>query len=332
MRDGPMIPGSLPPALAVVLVTPGSFDDVRKIVRCLRKQTVRDQIELLIVTRSCAAFGSNPDELAGFGRVELIECEDLSRVADAKVLAVRRATAPVIAFAEDHCFPEADWGEALLAAHGEGWAGVGPSVRNANPSTALSCSAYLMHWAPWIEPTSAGAAPTTAWHNSSYRRAVLLDLGDDLARLLVVEGFLQAALRRRGHQLYVEQAARVSHMNVSRGAAWVGHEFWGGRLYAGQRVRWERWSWLRRVQYAAGSPLIPMVRLWRLLRILQRGGRLTEFFPRALPLVAVGLLVHALGEATGYLFGGGNAERHYSRYEMYRARDLAPRDLAVMRE
>ena len=325
-------PGSVPPALAVVLVTPGSFDDVRKIVRCLRKQTVGDQIELLIVTRSCAAFGSHPDELAGFGRVELIECRDLSRVADAKVLAVRRATAPVIAFAEDHCFPEADWGEALLAAHVEGWAGVGPSVRNANPSTALSCSAYLMHWAPWMERTSAGAAPTTAWHNSSYRRAVLLDLGDDLARLLVVEGFLQAALRRRGHHLCVEPAARVSHMNVSRGAPWVGHEFWGGRLYGGQRVRWERWSWLRRVQYAAGSPLIPMVRLWRLLRILQRGRRLSEFFPRALPLVAVGLLLHALGEATGYLFGGGNAERHYSRYEMYRARDLTPRDLAVMRE
>ena len=330
MIDTPMIEPSTP-ALSVVLVTPGSFQDVRKVVRCLRMQTIRDRIELLIVTRSCAAFGSVPDELAGFGRVELIECGDLSRVADAKVIAVRRATAPVIAFAEDHCFPESYRGEALLAAHGEGWAAVGPSVRNANPSTALSCSAYLMHWAPWMEPTPAGEAPTTAWHNSSYRLAVLLGLGDDLARLLVVEGFLQAALRRRGHHLCVEPAARVSHMNVSRGAAWVGHEFWGGRLYAGQRMRWERWSWLRRVQYVAGSPLIPVARLSRLLRRLHRAGRLTEFVP-ALGLVSVGLILHSLGEVTGYLSGVGDAETRMSHYEMYRALHLAPRDLAAMRE
>jgi hypothetical protein len=238
----------------------------------------------------------------------------------------------VIAFAEDHCFPESDWGEVLLAAHHAGWAGVGPTVRNANPATALSRSGYLLHWAPWMEPVSAGATTGLAWHNSSYRRAALLELSADLPHLFAGETFLQAALRGRGHQLYLEPAARVSHMNVSRGAPWLGNGFWGGRLYAAQRVRYERWSWPRRAQYTAGSPLIPMVRLWRLLRILHRGGRLTEFFPRALPLVAVGLLVHALGEATGYLFGGGNAERHYSRYEMYRARDLAPRDLAVMRE
>jgi hypothetical protein len=331
MIDTPLVDPSTP-ALAVVLVTPGSFQDVRKVVRCLRLQTIRDRIELLIVTRSRAAFGADPEALAGFGRVELVEIGEFSSIAAAKAIAVGRATAPVIAFAEDHCFPEPDWGQALLAAHGAGWEGVGPTVRNANPVTAISRSAYLLHWATWMEPTSAGAATGIAWHNSSYRRVALLDLSADLPDLLAGEAFLQAALRGRGHRLYLEPAARVSHINISRGAPWLGHGFWGGRMYAAQRVRYERWSWSRRAQYAAGSPLIPVVRLWRLLRILHRTGRLAEFFPRTLPLVAVGLLAHALGEATGYLFGQGNAESHYSRYEMHRARDLAPGDLAVMRE
>lgn len=320
------------PALAVILVTPGSFNDVRKVVRCLQAQTIRSRIELLIVTRSRVGFGADPEALAGFGRVEVIEIEDLSRMADGKVIALSRATAPVIAFAEDHSFPEPDWGEALLTAHSSGWAGVGPAVRNANPATVLSRSAYLMHWAMWMEPVAAGMVPAIPWHNSSYRRAALLDLSGDLPALFTVEAFLQAALRRRGHQLYVEPAAHVSHVNISRGAPWVGHGFWGGRLYAAQRVRYQRWSWLRRAQYLASSPLIPVVRLGRLLRLLHRAGRLTEFLPDAFALVSVGLIVHALGEATGYLFGGGDAERRYSRYEMNRAQDLAPSDLAVTRE
>jgi hypothetical protein len=331
-----VIDGSSPapptaPSLAVVLVTVGSFDSVRKVVRCLRAQTICNRIELLVVVQSRAAFAADSDALSGFARYEIVEMGQFFQVADAKAAAVGRATAPVVAFAEDHCFPEPDWGEALLTAHRAGWTGVGPAVRNANPRTALSRTGYLMHWAPWMDPASGGPAPTIPWHNSSYRRTALLDLSPDLPRLLAVENFLQAALRHRGHQLYLEPSARVSHANISRPAPWLVHGFWGGRLYAARRVRYERWSRLQRARKAASSPLIPLVRMWRLLGSLRRAGRIVEFLPRTLPLLAVGLVAHAVGEATGYILGEGEAEAHYSRYELHRSRDVVPSDLAVLR-
>jgi hypothetical protein len=321
------------PALTVVLVTGGSFDTVRKVVRCLRAQTICERVELLIIVRSQAAFAADLNALSGFGRLEIIEIGEFSRVADAKAIAVTRATAPVVAFAEDHCFPDPNWGEALLAAHGADWAGVGPAVLNANPATAISRTGFLMHWAPWMHPAAAGPAPVIAWHNSSYRRSALLDLAADLPRLLAVENFLHAELRQRGHRLYVEPTARVSHTNISRGLPWLLHNFWGGRLYAARRVRQERWTWLERGRNAAGLPLIPLTRLWRLIALLRRAGRLTELSsPRTLGLLVVGLIIHAAGEVVGYILGEGDAETHYTAFEMHRFRDLAPRDQPVMTE
>jgi hypothetical protein len=318
------------PSLTVVLVAARSFDSVRKILRCLRAQTIRDRIELLIVVESRTAFAADPEALWGFARHEIFEVGEIIRMADAKAAAVGRATAPVVVFAEDHCFPEPDWGEALLAAHGAGWTGVGPAVGNANPRTALSRSEYLMHWAPWMGPDPAGPVTLIPWHNSSYRRSALLDLRADLPRLLAVESFLQAALRQRGHQMYLEPAAQVSHTNISRPGPWLVHGFLGGRLYAARRTHYERLSWLQRLQKAVTSPMVPLVRMWRLLRILRRTGRVSEFLPRTLPLLTVGLVTHAAGEAAGYVLGEGDTETRYSHFELNRTRDVVPSDLAVL--
>ena len=318
------------PSLSVVLVTAGSFGTVRKIVRCLQAQTICDQIELLIAVRSGAAFCAEPDVLSGFKRHEIIEIGEPVRVAVAKTTAVGRATAPVIAFTEDHCFPEPGWAEALLAAHNDGWAGVGPAVRNANPGTAISRTAYLMHWASWMDPVARGPAQLIAWHNSSYRRTALMEVSGDLPGLFLVENFLQAALRDRGHHLYVEPAACVSHVNMSRPGPWMAHGFWGGRLYAARRVSYERSSLLQRAKKVASCPVVPLVRMWRLLRLLRRDRRLGEFMPRTLPLLAVGLLTHAAGEAAGYLLGEGDAESHYSEFELFRQRDVLPSELPLL--
>jgi hypothetical protein len=45
----------------------------------------------------------------------------------------------VVAFAEDHCYPDQHRAEALIAAHRGPWAADGPAMRNANYSK-LSCA------------------------------------------------------------------------------------------------------------------------------------------------------------------------------------------------
>jgi hypothetical protein len=51
---------------------------------------------------------------------------------------------PVVAFGEDHGFPERSWAQALLEAYGD----FGPAVRNANPGNAASWADLLIAYAP----------------------------------------------------------------------------------------------------------------------------------------------------------------------------------------
>ena len=305
------------PALSVVLVTPNAFSTIRKTVRHLRAQSIHERIELLVVVPSRVTLDAPPAELEGFARWEVIELGETNNIARMKLEAVRRATAPVVVFAEDHCFPTPTWGAALLAAHDAGWEAVGPVVSNGNPGTRLSQAAFLLHWLSWTGPLPAGETHYLPWHNTSYRRRDLLALGERLSELLPVEGFLQDELRASGSRFYLEPAACATHINMSRLRPWIGHGYWGGRMYAAFRSA--RWPLPQRLLRVMGAPLVPGVRLLRILRDVRRSDELRALVPGVLPCLVLGLVIHAVGEVAGYLVGPGPSEEHYSWYEMNRA-------------
>ena len=94
---------------------------------------------------------------------------------------MREASAPIVVFTEDHCFPEPEWAAALLARHAEPWAAVGPVLRNANPETTVSWADLLIAYGPWLAPGVAGPKDHLPGHNSSYKTSVLREYGDRLA-------------------------------------------------------------------------------------------------------------------------------------------------------
>jgi hypothetical protein len=314
------------PEMSVLLVTPDDYQTIRRTVRHLRAQTVAESLELLIIAPSRERLGLVEGETEGFQRVRVVEVGEIKRVAPAKVAGVAEATAPLVAFAEDHCYPEPEWAARLIAAHRQGWAAVGPAMRNANPLSMVSWAGLYLNYGCCLGDAGAGAARNLPWHNISYRRELLLGYGTELAALLAVEGLLLDDLQARGHGLYFEAAAKTSHVNISRLSSWVIHAFWGGRLFGAARAREKGWSVWRRLAYICGGPLIPVVKLRRTVPNIYRTGRGRELMPRILPAMFAGLIPHALGEVTGYALGSGDAERHYSFYEMKRARHVTARD------
>ena len=202
-------------AMSVVLVTRTSFPSIRKTVRHLSRQTFKDRLELLIVAPSREELALEESEVQGFGAVKVLEFGPIISMPHAKLSAVRLATTPVVAFAEDHCYPEPDWAEDLIEAHQEPWAAVGPLFKNANPSSLNSWASYLMSYAHWNEPITTGPTDALPWHNTSYKRECLLEFGPELSALLCPERFLQESLLARGHQFFLSPKATVSHVNVS---------------------------------------------------------------------------------------------------------------------
>jgi len=259
-----------------------------------------------------------------------MELDGVYLLGRAKAAAVLAATSPLVALAEDHCFPEPDWAEKLVAAFADGdHAAVGPAVRVGNSGEGLGSATHYMHWGAWTEPRG-GKAPMIAPHNGAYRRSVLLERADRLTALFATEQFLQAELLDNGHTLFVEPAAVVSHYGISRFVPWVGLGFWGGRLFGANRAAHEGWTAQQRWTRVLTAPIVPFVRFIRTVACMRSLGR-TDEIVRAAPIQFLGLLIHACGEAAGYAFGTGTAERRYSRYELFRHQDLNRRDLEKMR-
>lgn len=89
--------------LSVVLVTPDRYDRLKKTIAHLRRQSMKERIELVIGAPSLAGLEPNHHELSEFAAAHLVEIGPIRSTGEAPALASASATAPVIAFGEDHC-------------------------------------------------------------------------------------------------------------------------------------------------------------------------------------------------------------------------------------
>ena len=312
------------PSLSVVIVT-DAYETIRKTVRHLRDQTIAGRIELVVVAPGDLAI--DDAQLAGLHSHRVVPVGDIRSLSWARAPGIRAASAPIVALAESHCFPEPEWAERLLAAHeGGAWGAVGPAIFNANPGSVVSWVNLLLDYGPWLGPTAGGEMHDLPGHNSSYRKELLLAYGDRLETMLEAETMLHADLRERGHRIYQEAGARAAHLNVTRTASWIGERFQTGRRFASARAyAWPAW---RRVVYAAGSPLIPALRFRRLLRDLARTGAGAELRGYGYGLLALALVVSAAGELVGYAAGSGDSMYALSRIELHKERHVRRSDQA----
>jgi len=313
------------PSMSVLMVTPDDYESLRATVTHLRRQTINHQLEVVIVAPSAANLRLDEAELKEFFSYAVVEAGEINTTGGAIAAAVRRASAPLVAYAEEHSYPDPGWAEAFVEAHRQPWAAVGAVVSNANPESMISWAHLYTDFGSWVDPAVGGVVNNLAWHHVAYKRAILLEYGPELEAMLETEGILHRDLQKKGHQLFLETRALSHHLNVSMFLSHLGAEFHGGRMFGAARARFGRWSVLRRVLYIGGLPLIPLVRARRILRQIYQTGRGRQLVPRILPPLVVGLMIHALGEATGYARGSGTSPQRRLSYELSRHRHVAER-------
>jgi hypothetical protein len=306
--------------MSVVVVTPGGLDAIERTLSHLRSQTARDRLELVIVAPG--ALNEEDPRVAGDGlaALRLVDAGNFHSTGAAFAAGVGAATAPIVACAEEHSFPEPGWAAALIDAHAGPWAAVGCALENANPATRVSWTHLLCDFGPAVAPVEGGEATELPGHHTSYKRDRLLRYGAELEGMLEIEWVLQEDLRAAGERLLREPRAVCHHVNASRLGSHLYGELNGGRAFAANRARLRRWGPLQRLVWIVGSPLMPFVRLARLLPDLRRA------YPsrRAglLPVLLTGLVANAVGQLLGYTFGRGSATTKRMSLELERHRHL----------
>jgi glycosyltransferase involved in cell wall biosynthesis len=314
------------PEMSVVIVT-DRYQTIHQTLSHLKTQTVKARLEIVIVAPSAEQLALDEVELKDFLQVRVVAIGVLQSLSWARAAGVRQASAPVVGFVESHSYPAPGWAEGLIEAHRQPWAAVGPAVNNANPKTGISWANFLLDYGRWLEPATAGEIDDLPGHNSSYKRQVLLDYGSELEAMLEAESMLHWDLRAKGYRLYLEPKAKIVHLNISRLSSWIPERFHAGRRFAAARAR--LWSPLRRLLYTGGAPLIPLVRLPRILEDIRRSARWRDVLPKVLPALLVSLSVSAVGEMIGYAFGSGDSMEKLARLELNKIPHLAKRDRPV---
>jgi len=309
--------------MSIVIVTPDDYETIRETIGYLRAQTVRGRTELIIVAASAETLEVEHSELKDFFRYRVIGVGKISSIASANAAGLRKASAPLVAFVEEHSYPDPEWAEALIKTHQQSWAAVGPVMRNANPETLTSWADFLISYGRWLDPTPPGVIDHLPGHNSSYKQKILLDYGLALEEMLEAESVLHWDLVAKGYRLYLEPAAKTSHLNFERLSSWISAQFHSGRLFAVTRAK--HWSLLRRLLYIGGAPLIPFVRLWRTLQHLRRSIYQHNLMPWILPTLTLGLMASAAGEIIGHLLGAGNVKERMRDLEFHRSQHLIER-------
>lgn len=292
------------PELSVVLPTRDDFSTIRQTVRALSRQSVCSKLELVIVAPA-KDIDVPAEEVSIFAATRVVYGGPVRTSNISRCAGVRAASAPYVVLAEDHSFPEQGWAEALLDAHAEGYAVVGPVIVNANPKTTISWANLVLEYGPWLDGAARREMDNLPGHNSSYDRSVLLSYGDNLERMFEIDSVIQRDISSRGLRLILEPKAKTRHLNFSRVRASIPLRFNCGRSFAGHRVI--GWSLPKRVAFALGAPLIPLVRLIRVLRMLTASEQYSWLLPRIIPMLCMAVVADGLGEMVGYVMGPGDA-------------------------
>ena len=316
------------PSLTIVLLMSHSYAWLRRTVRMWGRQSIHDRIEAVIVKpESLPADDLDPDDFLPFHSFRVHEIPELDMTDTGFAAGVGLARAPIVMLAEDHAFPEPGLAAAILAAYDADpdVVAVGPALVNGNPRTSSSEASFVVSFSGVAYLQTSREARMLAGHNASYRRDFLTLYGDDLAELYKSERMLHYDIEARGKKMILLAHPRIQHVNASRWSPVVAHAFHGGRIFASKRSR--DWGVGRRLTYGLGAPLIPFVRIRRILRDLHESPEdYQRLIPRRLPAIAVPLVFHALGELIGYFLGLGDSEARYAPFELYRRDQLTPQD------
>lgn len=286
------------PQLSVVVASVNGFPYVGRCLDSLREHA--GDAEVIV-----AASGDQETEkqiCERWPEARLLTVREPIPVPKLRAIGIAAAKAPFVAVIEDHCVVRNGWAERILAAHRQGHAVVGGSIRNGADERIRDWAAFFCEYSEHMKPLETGVARSLPGMNVSYdRRAIeamapLLDWG-------CWETWLHPYLQRSGFELYADDAITLDHVMDFDVGVFLPQRYHHARSYAGMR---NADLGRKRFLYLLGSPAVVPLAFYRIARnVLRR--RLRARLAMASPLVLLYTAAWTVGEAAGYAFGGGRS-------------------------
>lgn len=292
------------PDLSVVLAAKDT-ESIERGLSALAAQTRRERIELVLVSLCGEPLAVEPGELGAFAGHQLLRARAGASLAEGRALGVRSARGRYVHLGETHAFPDPDWAERIIDSIDPKWTAIVTGIDNANPEGAISWANLLIDYGRWLTVLPGGEIESAPPYNTAFERSFALRALETCADAFAPGYDLAGLLRKEGRRILFQPAARVAHVNVSVAAHWLGQRYTSARMRAAIRAR--DWPTYRRLCYAVGAPLIPVVLAVRLAPNVVAARRSCSLPPLTFPAILVALAAVACGELAGFV-GGEDAE------------------------
>jgi len=307
------------PELSVVLITPNNYKTIEKTIEYLYNQNVRNTIEIVIVVPKLDVLNPDIATLSTFHSYKYLELGEFYDTGHALAEGYLNCSAEIVAYCEEHSFPEPLWAETIIKRHEEPWAAVGWSVANYNPDNMVSWASFYMDFGRCVQPVNSEEKYSLASHHISYKKESLLKFKENLDELLENEAVIINEFKKHGYRAYLESRIHSNHICIAKFSSFLISEYHSGRLFAVNKSKHDNWSLIRKLVYIAGSPLRPVVKLYRISKDLYRTEKINLLVPGILPVLTSALIFYSAGEVIGYMFGVGQSAASRMGIELSRS-------------
>lgn len=307
------------PQLSVGLIVGEMRERAQENLARLLAQDGLDALEILVVDVSPEG-GGLPG--ADHPAVRYSHRPDLPYYCDAQYELVRQASAPLLAFIEDHSYPAPGWARAVLAAFGDPRvAAVNYAFTHTENAGYFSRSVLMAEYGYWMSPHPGGPVAFSSSTNIAYRLACLVPMLQGQGTAFEAEFLIHRALLEQGQVIWLAPGAIVAHDSWLRLADACAANGSNKRILGARRASVGGWGRARRLAWASGMVVAPALFVARLAWSLRHRPRLWGRFVAALPICSSIYCYSAWCEASGYLFGAGPSRREFRARELSMRRD-----------
>jgi GT2 family glycosyltransferase len=222
------------PELSVVITTRDRLRSVAECLGALEAQAGGCSLEVVVVDDGSVAEHEIADLVERSQIARLLRTTHVG-VAGARNAGVRAAHAPIVAFTDDDCVPEATWAQELLCAFDNGTLAVaGPTLDGCCNRFDRATQTVVNELAARAE-RGGSARSFSPGSNLACRRELMIEMPFDEQRYFRRPGEDRdwcARLVERGHLLAFVPAARVHHrQGLDLRSFWLKHRRYGRGAY-----------------------------------------------------------------------------------------------------